>query len=241
MTFNLYSNDDANSGTPLFTDTETVSISGSTATATSAGYTATATGTDYWVATFNGDTNNAAVTSGATAEPVTSRRHARSTPASSRPAPTWASRSRQGHGHRLVSPSSSDTVTFNLYSNTTRNSGTPLFTDTETVSISGSTATATSAGYTATATGTDYWVATFNGDTNNAAVTSGTTAEPVIRRHHDQHQPDAGQRLRGRVDRDTATVTGLVSPSSSDTVTFNLYSNSDAAQRHAACSPTPRR
>src|SRR5205823_392305 len=80
----------------------------------------------------------------------------------------------------LVSPSSSDTVTFNLYSSATaQNSSTLLLTDTETVSISGSTATATSKGYTANATGTDYWVATFNGDTNNAKVTSTPTAEPV--------------------------------------------------------------
>ena len=69
----------------------------------------------------------------------------------------------------LVSPSSSDTVTFNLYSSaTTQNSSTLLFSNTQTVSISGSTATATSTGYTATATGIDYWVATFNGDSNNA-------------------------------------------------------------------------
>ena len=38
---------------------------------------------------------------------------------------------------------------------------------------------ATSAGYTATATGTDYWVATYNGDSNNTAVTSGRHREPV--------------------------------------------------------------
>jgi hypothetical protein len=38
---------------------------------TSAGYTATATGTDYWVATYNGDSNNTPVTSGAASEPVT--------------------------------------------------------------------------------------------------------------------------------------------------------------------------
>lgn len=66
------------------------------------------------------------------------------------------------------------TVTFRLYSNST-GSGTPLFTDTETL-VGGS---ATSAGYTATATATDYWVATYNGDTNNSSVTSGTAAEPV--------------------------------------------------------------
>jgi uncharacterized repeat protein (TIGR01451 family) len=78
----------------------------------------------------------------------------------------------------LVNASSSDTITFKLYDNP-NGTGTPLFTDTETVSISGSTATATSAGYTATAAGTDYWVATFNGDANNAKVSSGTADEPV--------------------------------------------------------------
>lgn len=43
----------------------------SAGTATSAGYTATASGTDYWVATYNGDSNNNSVSSGAAAEPVT--------------------------------------------------------------------------------------------------------------------------------------------------------------------------
>ena len=80
----------------------------------------------------------------------------------------------------LVSPSGSDTVTFNLYSSATvQDSGTLLFTNTQTISLSGSTGTATSAGYTATATATDYWVATYNGDSNNSAVTSGPAAEPV--------------------------------------------------------------
>ena len=66
------------------------------------------------------------------------------------------------------------TVTFNLYSNSTA-TGPALFTDTETLSGG----TATSKGYTATATGTDYWVATYNGDSNNNSVTSGTAAESV--------------------------------------------------------------
>ena len=88
MTFNLYS---ARTNTLLYTDTETVSISGSTATATSAAYTATAAdlGTEYWVATFNGDGNNAKVSSGATAEPVNvDTITTAQTPAS----PTWANR-----------------------------------------------------------------------------------------------------------------------------------------------------
>jgi uncharacterized repeat protein (TIGR01451 family) len=67
------------------------------------------------------------------------------------------------------------TVTFNLFNNP-NGTGTPLFTDTEPL-VGGM---ATSAGYIATATGTDYWVATYNGDSNNNAVTSGTASEPVV-------------------------------------------------------------
>ncbi len=67
------------------------------------------------------------------------------------------------------------TVTFNLYNNSS-GTGTPLFTDAD-VALSGG--VATSAGYTATAPGTDYWVATYNGDSNNSSVTSGTALEPV--------------------------------------------------------------
>jgi len=65
------------------------------------------------------------------------------------------------------------TVTFNLYNNP-NGTGTVLFTDTETLSGG----TATSKGCTATAVTTDYWVATYNGDSNNNAVTSGTASSP---------------------------------------------------------------
>jgi hypothetical protein len=66
------------------------------------------------------------------------------------------------------------TVTFNLYSNAS-GTGTPLFTNTENL-VGG---TATSASYTPAECGTFYWVATYNGDANNSAVTSGTSSEPV--------------------------------------------------------------
>ena len=67
------------------------------------------------------------------------------------------------------------TVTFNLYNNP-NGTGTPLFTDTENL-VGG---IATSAGYTPTAIGTVYWVATYNGDSNNNPVTSGPALEPVV-------------------------------------------------------------
>ena len=232
VTFNLYSSaTEQDSSTLLFTDTETVSLSGSTATALSAGYTSTATGTDYWVATFNGDSNNSLVSSVATAEPVSVTPTTPGINTQQQPgtATVGASIADKATVTGLVSASSSDTVTFNLYSSATeQDSSTLLFTDTETVSLSGSTATALSAGYTSTATGTDYWVATFNGDSNNSLVSSVATAEPVSVTPttpgiNTQQQP--GTATVGASIADKATVTGLVSASSSDTVTFNLYSS----------------
>src|SRR5208283_5997130 len=111
---------------------------------------------------------------------------------------------------------------------TTQNSSTLLHTDTETISVSGSTGTATSSGYTPTGVGTEYWVATFNGDSDNAAVTSGATAETVNVDTINTSQTPAIAYV-GESISDTATVTGLVSPSSSDTVTFKLYNNSSAS------------
>ncbi len=224
VTFNLYSSATTqNSSTLLFTDTEPLSISGSTGTATSAGYTATATGPDYWVATFNGDSTNSPVTSGATAEPV----NIDTINTSQTPAIAFVGQpiSDTATVTGLVSPSSSDTVTFNLYSSaTTQNSSTLLHTDTETVTINGSTATATSSGYTPTGVGSEFWVATFNGDTNNAKVTSGSAAEQVNVDTINTSQTPAIAFV-GEAISDTATVIGLVSPKSTDTVTFNLYSS----------------
>jgi CSLREA domain-containing protein len=66
------------------------------------------------------------------------------------------------------------TVTFNLYDNDTA-TGPALFTDTE--NLSGG--TATSAGFPTTAAGTDYWVATYNGDSNNSSVSTVDNADPA--------------------------------------------------------------
>ena len=66
VTFRLYENPNA-TGAPLFSDTEPLSAG----TATSTRYTATAAGTDYWVATYNGDSNNSKVATGGADEPVT--------------------------------------------------------------------------------------------------------------------------------------------------------------------------
>jgi hypothetical protein len=66
------------------------------------------------------------------------------------------------------------TVTFNLFSNPS-GTGTPLFTDTETL-VNGA---ATSTAFTPPAVGTYYWVAAYSGDSNNTAVSSGAASGPV--------------------------------------------------------------
>jgi hypothetical protein len=171
VTFVLYSNSTA-SGTPLFTDANVPLVSG---TATSTGYTPTATGTDYWVATYNGDTNNNSVTSGVADGPVTINEASPTISTTQQPASTTVGSDIADKATVSGGYNPTGTVTFNLYDNSAA-SGTPLFTDSD-VALSGG--TATSSGFKATATGTDYWVATYNGDTNNNSVSSSSSGEPV--------------------------------------------------------------
>src|SRR5262249_34401730 len=161
--------------TLLFSDTETVTLgAGGTATATSAGYTSQNTGTDYWVATFNGDSNNGTAKIGR----ASCRERGKTTEAGR----NMKKKTTRGTGGRSIGDKAtvtglangrrSDTLTSNWNSAArVQNVSTLLFSDTETVTLgAGGTATATSAGYTSQNTGTDYWVATFNGDSNNGTA-----------------------------------------------------------------------
>jgi hypothetical protein len=227
VTFNLYNNS-SGTGTPLFTDTEPLS----SGMATSKSLVATTTGTDYWVATYNGDSNNASVTSGTALEPVAITP---ATPAiSTTPQPAGMQLGSQFWFHfRSFDVTITDgatvsgafnptgTVTFNLYNNP-NGTGTPLFTDTEPLSSG----MATSAGYWPTVAGTDYWVATYNGDSNNAPVTSGTALEPVVitpAAPFVYAWPEPATATVGSPIADNATVSGAFNPTV--TVTFNLYNN----------------
>src|SRR5207245_1119536 len=116
------------------------------------------------------------------------------------------------------------TVTFRLYDNPTATSGTPS-SDTKPL-LSG---VATSAGYPTTVAGTYYWVATYNGDSNNFTVSSGTPDEPVTvvaappSVSTTQQPATAGV---GSSIADQATVSGGYNPTG--TVTFRLYDNPNA-------------
>ena len=222
VTFNLYNNATA-SGTPLLTDANEPLVSG---VATSKGYIATATGTDYWVATYNGDSNNASVTSNAAAEPVTITTASPTITTSPSAATATVGSSITDTATVSGGDNPTGSVTFNLYNNATA-SGTPLLTDANEPLVSG---VATSKGYIATATGTDYWVATYNGDSNNASVTSNAAAEPVTITTASPTittSPSAATATVGSSITDTATVSGGDNPTGS--VTFNLYNNATAS------------
>src|ERR1019366_4797908 len=126
----------------------TVSKTSSIFTATSAGYTPTSTGTDYWVATYNGDTNNASAGTSDAADPVAIKTAQPTIASAAQPANAAVGTAIADKATISGGDSPSGTVTFDLYSNDTA-TGTPLYTDTE--NLSGG--TATSANYTPTAAG----------------------------------------------------------------------------------------
>jgi hypothetical protein len=148
----------------LFTDTETVN-----AGTVTAAYMATVTGSFNWVATYS----SGGVSVTAPSEPVTVIPATPSISTSQLPPMALV-------GNPIVDTATlsggfnpTGTITFNLYNNSS-GSGAPLFTSTVNAA-----ATATSLAYVATVPGTDYWVATYNGDSDNNSVTSGVSAEPV--------------------------------------------------------------
>ncbi len=217
VTFDLYNNPNG-TGTPAFTDTETLSGG----TATSASFTTTGTGTGYWVATYNGNANNNSVTSATNAEPVTVTPATPTISTTQQPATVTVGGSIADQVTVTGGYNPTGTVTFDLYNNP-NGTGTPAFTDTE--PLSGG--TATSASFTTTGTGTGYWVATYNGDSNNNSVTSGTGDEPVTVTPATPSiltlQQPASATVGSSI-ADQAIVFGGYNPTG--TVTFNLYNNS---------------
>ena len=115
-------------------------------------------------------------------------------------------------------------VTFNLFApgdtsctGTPRSSTNPL-----------NAGSATSSTFPSTAVGTYHWTATYNGDTNNAPVSSPCTAEPVVITQATPTiatTPSAGGPVGSTGISDTATVSGGFNPTGN--VTFNLFAPGD--------------
>ena len=217
VTFNLYNNPNG-TGTPLFTDTENL-VGG---VATSAGYTTTATGTDYWVATYNGDSNNSTVTSGTADEPVTVTPAAATHLTVSAPASVTAgspcsvtvsaedqfnnlATTYRGTVHFTTTDAGSGVVLPADYTFTSGDNGTHTFTNLVTLATAGP----------QTVTVTDTTTSSVTGTSGTITVTAAT---PTIATAQQPATATVGSSIA-----DKATVTGGDNPTG--TVTFNLYNN----------------
>ncbi len=234
VTFNLFPPTSTNcTGTPVFTSPNDPLNGGS---ATSGAFPTTAVGTYQWVATYNGDANNNTVTSVCGDEPVVITQATptiATTPSAGGPVGTSISDTATVSGG--FNPTG--TVTFHLFAPTSPTcTGDPVFTSPNDPLSGGS---ATSGAFPTTAVGTYHWTATYNGDTNNAAITSGCTAEPVVITQAAPTiatTPSAGGPVGTSIS-DTATVSGGFTPTG--TVTFNLFAPTSPTCSGTRCSPRP--
>ncbi len=233
ITFNLYGPNDANcTGAVVFTSTKPVDANGS---ATSSPYAPTAAGTYRWVASYSGDANNVAV-----AEPCNSANE--SVTVTAKPTtPTLATTASgtvaiggvltdQATVSGRQNPAAGATVTFKAYGpNDATCANTPVFTSTVPIDTNGS---AGSGPFTPATAGTYRWVATYNGDVNNASVsgvcgesseiTTVTPAAPTL------VTVASVNTATGGVVTDTAQVSGRINPVAGATVSFGLYGPDDA-------------
>ena len=243
VTFRLYGpDDDTCAGTPVFVDANrpypTSPANG--AQLVSAPYTPTSVGTYRWVATYNGDTNNAPVTGvcGDPAETVDVAPAVTSitTEASADRALGTGALTDTATVSGVVNPQAGATVTFSLYGPDDDDcAAAPVFTSTVAYPVSGG--AVTSQPYTPTTAGTYQWVAVYSGDRNNLGaegdcgdpdeITEVAPATPAITTDASDGNV-VGDRLT-----DVATVTGRVNPLDS-TIDFRLYGPGDTD-----CSGTP--
>lgn len=226
VTFRLFGPDDAICASPpVFTSTKPLSGS----SATSDPFTTAVVGTYRWVAAYSGDANNTMV-GGACNDPNENVVVGQATP-------TLATQASSGV---LVGGTVTDTatltagvapsgsITFRLFGpDNPTCAGTPAFVSTRPVSANGP---LTSDPFTTAATGTYRWVASYSGDTNNAALAGGCNdaLESVVVTPNTPGlttQASPGATVPGPVT-DTATLSGGFNPTGS--ITFRLFGPNDA-------------
>ncbi len=217
---------------------------------TSDAFTPSALGTYTWIATYEGDVNNASIV-GLCSDPTEKTTVSKATPtiatvASPNLALGAGTLTDQATVSGLVNPvttAGAQTVTFSLYSDPNcntlvasvaggfQNPHTKPFT----LNGAGTGGAVSSNAYTPTAAGTYTWIASYGGDTNNASVqglcttaiekTTVAKATPAI-----TTVASPGGDVGSVALTDQATVSGLINPVSTagaQTVTFRLYSDAD--------------
>ena len=232
ITFRLYSDQNCSN---LVTTLGPVAVSGN-GSYNSGPYTSTAVGTYYWIASYSGDVNNAAV-SGSCGDAGES-----SVVNQARPAVATSATPSATIGGAIsdtatlsggVSPTG--TITFRLYSDA---SCSTLLTTLGPVAVSGN-GNYSSGPYTPTAVGTYYWIASYSGDANNAAA-SGACGDAGESSTVNRAQPAIATTATGPVTigspiSDSATLSGGVDPTGS--ITFRLYSDASCSTLVATLGP----
>jgi len=224
ITFSLFGPDNATcTGVAAFVSTVPVTGNGSYQ---SASFTPNLVGTYRWTATYSGDPNNNAVGPTACLDPL---EDVLVTPAA--PTIVTAASPSVPVGGTIRDTATlaggatpTGTITFNLYGpNNNTCTGAPAFTATVPVAGIGS---YDSPFFTTTTAGTFRWVATYNGDANNAAAGPTACLDPaeavVVTPRSPTIITNASADVpAGGTIRDTATLSGGLAPTG--TITFNLY------------------
>jgi SdrD B-like protein len=227
VTFTLYSDSKCEKEVTSF---ESTGIGGSGEKTVSSGeYTTVATGTYYWIASYPGDSNNKATETKCGDETVVVT--------SAKPGITTKAVSPVTVGEKihdtatltgLVNPDGKGTVTFKAYGDNECKTA-PLFESTSAgIAENGD---VPSGDYTTTSATPVYWVASYSGDSNNepAATKCGDTGETS---EVEKAQPGITTKAVSPVTvgapiHDTATLTGLVEPTGTGTVTFKAYGDNE--------------
>lgn len=221
LTWTVYSSSDTSCSTPLFT-TAPVTVAGN-GTYTSPPFTPSAAGTYQWVASYSGDSWNAANTTKCN-DP---NEQSVVSPAS----PAIATTASSGTAGQPVSDSAtlsggdspSGSITWTAYTSSDTSCLTPVFTSAP-VSVSGD-GTYSSPSFTPTAAGTYQWVASYSGDANNNPVASAcgdTNEQSVVSPASPSIATTASSNVTlGQPVTDVATLSGGDAPSGS--ITWNVY------------------
>ena len=139
-------------------------------------WTPTSAGTDYFVASYSGDANNAPAVSGCAAEPVTVSLNAPTV--STQLSVTTVTLGGTVYDAATLTGATTGaggTVTYRVYSGTTCSG---LITTLGPLAVTNG-SVPNSPTWTATSAGTYYFVASYSGDANNTAAVSGCAAEPI--------------------------------------------------------------
>ena len=228
VSFSLYGPGDTKCATDI-SDSSFKNIALSSGMASSPSFVTNQTGVYNWIATYNGDVNNAPVSSTCTSEEVVI---VPTTPVIRTTASAGGVVGISIHDSATVSGgfNPTGTVTFALYGpGDTTCTGTNLVAGTAgfaNVALSGG--SATSSDFATSQVGTYNWIATYNGDANNNSVSSNCGDEAVVIKPGTPNivtVPTPGTGAIGTVIHDSATVSGGFNPTG--TVTFALYAPGD--------------